>query len=201
LGAVDKKFDFVMCSGVLHHMHDPEAGLAVLRSLLKPQGLMNIGLYSEYAREKVVAYRKIVAEKGWPASTDGVRALREYVMALDNDDPMKEIAMCRDFFTTSMCRDLLFHVQEHRYTMLQLKDMYDRFGLSLYDFSYMTVDTLNRFKAQFPDAKDFCDFEKWEEYELKHKDTFLGMYQMWLCNDGQQDAVTANTLITNRYNK
>jgi ubiquinone/menaquinone biosynthesis C-methylase UbiE len=201
LGALDKKFDFVMCSGVLHHMEDPEAGLAVLKSLLKPEGLMNIGLYSEYAREKVVAYRAMVKEKGWPSSVEGIRALRHYVDRLDNDDPMKVIAMWRDFFTTSMCRDLLFHVQEHRYTMLQLKDMYGRFGLSFYDFSHMTAETMNKFRAKYPDAEDFCDFDKWEEFELENKDAFLGMYQMWLCNTEHEDAVRKKAHVINQYQK
>ena len=34
-------FDQIVCTGVLHHLADPDAGLAALRSALKPDGVMN----------------------------------------------------------------------------------------------------------------------------------------------------------------
>src|SRR5262249_54225824 len=42
LGRIDQRFDFIDCSGVLHHMTNPAAGLAVLRGLLRPHGVMKI---------------------------------------------------------------------------------------------------------------------------------------------------------------
>tara|TARA_B100000787_G_scaffold93930_1_gene69343 strand:+ start:154 stop:381 length:228 start_codon:yes stop_codon:yes gene_type:complete len=54
LGNLDKKFDIVESSGVLHHMDDPMAGWKVLTDCLKPAGLMNLGLYSELARPHIV---------------------------------------------------------------------------------------------------------------------------------------------------
>ena len=47
LGKLNKQFDIVESSGVLHHMADPVAGWRVLTDCLKPGGLMNIGLYSD----------------------------------------------------------------------------------------------------------------------------------------------------------
>ena len=58
LHKLDKKFDIIECSGVLHHMDKPLDGWKVLESLLKPHGLMRIGLYSELARKDIKKHRQ-----------------------------------------------------------------------------------------------------------------------------------------------
>ncbi len=44
------KFDYVTCSGVLHHLEDSDAGLAALKSVLKEGGAMGIMVYGKYGR-------------------------------------------------------------------------------------------------------------------------------------------------------
>ena len=34
------RFDYIQCTGVLHHLENPEAGFQALKSVLKPQGAM-----------------------------------------------------------------------------------------------------------------------------------------------------------------
>ena len=53
LGRVGQTFDYICCTGVLHHMENPVAGWRVLRDLQKPGGLMRIGLYSRAGRKAV----------------------------------------------------------------------------------------------------------------------------------------------------
>ena len=50
LGGIGRSFDIIESNGVLHHLADPFAGWRVLVALLRPRGLMNIGLYSKAAR-------------------------------------------------------------------------------------------------------------------------------------------------------
>ena len=58
LHQMGKEFDIIESTGVLHHMDEPMAGWRVLVDLLKPGGLMLIGLYSESARRHIVEIRK-----------------------------------------------------------------------------------------------------------------------------------------------
>ena len=44
-------FDIIEVTGVLHHMKDPEEGLAALAKLLRTGGAIKIALYSKRARE------------------------------------------------------------------------------------------------------------------------------------------------------
>ena len=50
LGSIGRSFDVIDASGVLHHLSDPAAGWRQLLALLRPGGLMRIGLYSELGR-------------------------------------------------------------------------------------------------------------------------------------------------------
>ncbi len=46
-------FDYIDCCGVLHHLPDPEAGLAALVSVLAPQGGMGLMVYAPHGRTGV----------------------------------------------------------------------------------------------------------------------------------------------------
>ncbi|MEJ2434247.1 MAG: methyltransferase domain-containing protein, partial [Pseudolabrys sp.] len=60
LGDLGRSFDVIDASGVLHHMAEPAAGLRVLLQLLRPGGVMHLGLYSALARRDVTAARAYV---------------------------------------------------------------------------------------------------------------------------------------------
>ena len=46
-------FDYINCTGVLHHLADPDAGFQALKSVLKPDGAVGIMVYAEYGRAGV----------------------------------------------------------------------------------------------------------------------------------------------------
>ncbi len=197
LGQLNKKFDFIACSGVLHHMQEPEAGLKVLLSLLKPKGLMNIGLYSERARQTVVKLRNLVAEKGWQPNTAGIHAFRDYINNLPPDHELRYVTRWRDYYSMSMVRDLIFHVQEHRYTFPQLDDMFKRHGLAFVDFSFIFPDVLANFLRKHPGPENYRNFELWDAFERKHPESFASMYQLWVCREEARDEILAAPKIIN----
>ena len=57
LPALGERFDLIDSFGVLHHMAEPATGLQVLATLLRPDGFLFVGLYSEIGREAVAAAR------------------------------------------------------------------------------------------------------------------------------------------------
>jgi SAM-dependent methyltransferase len=112
LGSLEKQFDLIECTGVLHHLGDPLAGWRVLVNLLRPGGLMKIGLYSDTARQHLVSGRALVAEKGYTTSPEDIRRYRHDIfdLAEDGDPELDKNCKSEDFFSSSGCRDLLFHV-------------------------------------------------------------------------------------------
>ncbi|HEY4137059.1 MAG TPA: methyltransferase domain-containing protein, partial [Casimicrobiaceae bacterium] len=116
LDPTDKTFDMIASVGVLHHLADPITGWRALVTRLCPGGFMRIGLYSERARRDVVAARAFIAERGYASTAADIRRARQ-ALVVDPSAPLSHVALLRDFYTTSECRDLLFHVQEHRLTL------------------------------------------------------------------------------------
>ena len=176
LASLDRHFDLIGCSGVLHHLADPLEGWRVLLSILRPNGIMHIALYSKLARAHIAAARDFRAMGGYHATIDDIRRYRQDVLALDEASPARAIAWSEDFYTTSNCRDLLFHVQEHHFTLPQIKAFLADNGLELLGFD-ANADVLQRYRAQFPDDTACTDLDHWHAFEQQYPHTFARMYQ------------------------
>ena len=81
-----------------------------------------------------------------------------------------------DFFTTSDCRDLLFHVEEHRTTLPEIKSFLIANDLEFVGF-YLPMPFWRRFASRFPDRSAANDLDCWHTFETEAPDTFEGMYQ------------------------
>lgn len=180
LDGLDQRFDLIECVGVLHHMADPLAGWRMLVDLLKPGAVMKVGLYSEAARRDVVAARALIAECGYDPTPDGIRRCREDIAALaaGGDTAMASIIARPSFYTVSECRDLLFHVQEHRFTLPQVADALQALDLAFLGFEMADQRPMRRFASEYPDARS--DLDRWHNFETDNPDTFRGMYQFWV---------------------
>jgi Tfp pilus assembly protein PilF/SAM-dependent methyltransferase len=171
-----RRFDLVSSVGVLHHLGDPVAGWRRLAALLAPGGLMQVGLYSEAARRGIVRARDFIARRGFEPTPEGIRAARA---ALRAEPEFAAVTSLRDFFGTNECRDLLFHVEEHRFTLEAIAGIVAALGL---EWIGLAVDpaTRRRHAARFPDAAARHDPASWAAFEREFPDTFAGMYLFWV---------------------
>jgi len=181
LESIDRQFDLIGCTGVLHHLGDPLAGWQVLVNLLRPQGLMKIALYSEIARQDIVVARQFIAEQGYSTSPEDIRRCRQDIIArAEAGDPrMAGIYKKRDFYSLSECRDLIFHVQEHRFSLPQIEKALKDLNLEFIGFEVSNQSTLNKLKEFQCGAGERLSLSRWHEFELENPDTFWGMYQFW----------------------
>ena len=201
LGAIGRSFGVVAATGVLHHLADPLAGWRTLRSLLRPGGFMRIGLYSDKAREVVVAARRFIASRGYAPTPDGIRRCRQDLMAAggnggtdgrvdggigrDGGDgggtsvSFGELALLRDFYGTCECRDLLFHEQEQRYDLAQLREMLASLDLRFLGF-LLAPGVARGYAERHPDDPAMTDLRAWNEFEAEFPRAFAGMYVFWV---------------------
>ena len=176
LDQLEQKFDIIDSVGVLHHMDEPMAGWKILTNLLKPSGLMRIGLYSELARQHIVEARKEISLMKMGASKSEMREFRRTISE-SNDINHQLLTKSKDFFSLSMLRDLIFHVQEHRFTIPQIKKCLDELNLKFCGFTTKdAISNLKRFRGR--DA-DIYDISLWHLYEKSNPQTFAAMYQFW----------------------
>lgn len=180
LSALGRQFDVIESCGVLHHMADPMAGWKILADMLKPGGAMFIGLYSERARHQVTALRQFIAQHDYPATTDGIRRFRADALSGAHDIAIGELALSPDFNSTSACRDLLFHVQEHLYTPLKIQSNIDALGLKFLGFEIPYPEVKQRYAARFPENPAADSLVNWDLLEQDLPHAFAGMYQFWL---------------------
>lgn len=177
LGSIGRTFDLIDAGGVLHHLSDPLAGWRTLLSLLRPGGFMHLGLYSELARRHVAAARAFIAEHGFRPTADDIRRCRQDLM---NSPLSAAIGKLGDFYSTSECRDLLFHVQEHRLTIPQIKSFLIEQDLKFIGFEF-DPRVSRHYRSIFADARwSMVDLDRWHAFEIENQDTFLGMYQFWV---------------------
>ena len=108
--------------------------------------------------------------------TQSMRSFRNYLIK-SNAEHHKKILASKDSYSLSMFRDLLFHVQEHRFSIPKIKDSLDTLGLYFCGFQNDKITSL--FKAQNPAPDDLYNLEIWNEFEYSQPDTFAGMYQFW----------------------
>jgi tetratricopeptide (TPR) repeat protein/2-polyprenyl-3-methyl-5-hydroxy-6-metoxy-1,4-benzoquinol methylase len=174
---LDRRFEIVESSGVLHHLADPMRGWATLTALVKPGGFMRIGLYSELGRSNVVALRAMIAERGFKATPEDIRRARQEMIS-GQAARFASILHSPDFFSTSACRDLLFHVQEHRLTLPQIGAFLAEHDLRLLGFE-LDAPTVANYRAAFPDDTTLTDLALWHRFETANPDTFRGMYNFW----------------------
>ena len=179
LASTKRSFDVIESVGVLHHMADPEAGWRELCALLRPGGFMRVGLYSEAARRDIVAARKWIAERKGAAGPQDVIKLRHELITVMAAGELASLASTADFFTTSECRDLLFHVHEQRFTLPRINKSLEALGLSLIGFQ-LPADTLSRYAERFPDDRSMTDMGNWDTFEHQNPQTFRAMYQFWM---------------------
>ncbi|MFC5418159.1 tetratricopeptide repeat protein [Bosea eneae] len=177
---LDERFDLIECFGVLHHMRDPETGLRILASLLAPNGLMFLGLYSELARSSVVAGRHFVAEQGLPAEPAGVRAgRRAIIIQAARPELGMLISPASDFWTLSECRDMIFHVEEHRFTLIEIGSMLQSCGLEFLGLELANPLDRARFEADHADKADIRSPAAWHDFENHYPNTFGDTYRIW----------------------
>ena len=129
-------------------MKDPFLGWQALESCLKPGGLMKIALYGEVSRRHIVEARELIAKLGLGSSMEEMVQFRNYKKI--KGKTLSVLKLEQDFYTLSTFRDLVFHVQEYRFTGPELQKCFSDLGLKFIGFEYPTVEVRNRSEKLFP---------------------------------------------------
>ena len=177
LGRIERRFDLINSTGVLHHMERALDGWRELIKLLKPDGLMQIVPSSTSARRDFVAARGLIAAQVLLPTPEGIRALRD---SLIREGVQHEFMRLNDFFTVSECRDLLFHVHERRFTIPEIKAFLDGNGLNFVGFEFSPQAHRHHHELFARNGWAANDLDRWDAYERAEPQIFAGMYIFWV---------------------
>ena len=178
---LNKNFDIIECSGVLHHMRNPEGGLKCLINVLKKDGFMKLGLYSELARRNIKEVREYIKRINFENNNENIRDFRYKIISGELKN-FKSLLLSSDFYSISSCRDLVFHTQEHRYYINQLKILLDNNQLKFHGF-ILPDNIKSLYKNYFYKDTSQTNLNNWANLEEKYPMIFNNMYQFWLSKD------------------
>ena len=137
---------------------------------------MRLGFYSELARGDIVRVRNLISKEGIGSTSQEIRDYRKYLLGLKDFENYGFATSSSDFFSTSACRDLLFHVQEHRMNLKILAVFFEEHDLNFLGFD-IDSSVIRAYKNRFPNDPSATNLDQWHIYEEENPNTFAGMYQ------------------------
>jgi SAM-dependent methyltransferase len=124
-------FDQIICTGVLHHLADPDAGLAALHDVLKTDGAMHLMVYAPYGRTGIYMLQDFCRRIGIRATNEGIRDLIAALRALPPGHPVEHILReAPDFQQEAALADALLNPQDRAYSAPQLFEFIERAQLT-----------------------------------------------------------------------
>lgn len=127
---LDHSFDHIICTGVLHHLAEPDAGLAALRSVLKPDGALYLMVYAPYGRAGVYMMQEYCRLLGVGTSREELTDLISSLKMLPQFHPVLSAqGGSREFMNSDALADALLNPRDRAYSVPQLFDFLERSGL------------------------------------------------------------------------
>jgi SAM-dependent methyltransferase len=163
-------YDYIDCCGVLHHLHDPAAGLATLARVLAPDGGLGLMLYGEYGRRGVYELQALLRGLGPELSlAERVQLARRLLAQLPATNWLKRNPFLGDHKKTDAeLVDLLLHVQDRAYRVPEIVALVEAAGLRVVTFveparyepeSYVNDPPLRQRLAALPPAERWAAAE------------------------------------------
>jgi SAM-dependent methyltransferase len=126
-----RRFEHVVCTGVLHHLPDPDLGLRALREVLEPKGAMQLMVYAPYGRAGIYMLQDYCRRLGIGTSPEEIKDLANSLAALPPDHPLVPLLRnSPDFREEAALADALLHPKDRAYSVPQLLDYLAAGGLS-----------------------------------------------------------------------
>jgi SAM-dependent methyltransferase len=176
VGALKKDFDLIVCTGVLHHMRDPDEGLRALAPMLRPNGTMYLMVYARARRAGIYLLQDAFRRLGVESDEAGVRFVRDVLKGL----PKEHYAHLMTGFRGADADiiDTFLHPQDRAYSVPEVLDFVDRADLAFmgwqdnglyYPDRYVARDTdLQCALARVPGREQWAIIENLSIAMLKH---------------------------------
>jgi SAM-dependent methyltransferase len=124
VAAIGGSFDVILCTGVLHHMDDPPAGLAALRHVLASDGVMVLMLYGQAARTGVYMLQDVFRRIGTRQDAEGIAQVRAILDELPREHVARTyVAGAEELRHDAALVDTFLHTQDRAYTVPQLLEL------------------------------------------------------------------------------
>ena len=132
------QFDHIDCTGVLHHLTDPDAGLKALAAVLKSGGAMSLMVYAPYGRTGVYVIQNLMrlvngTEENPRQKIKNTKAILKSLPIYHTYKIAKQLKTLSfdDEANDAGVYDMFLHAQDRAYTILEVHDWLERCGLRM----------------------------------------------------------------------
>ena len=132
VGDLKMSFDQIICTGVLHHLAQPDAGLSALRDVLNPDGgAMHLMVYAPYGRTGIYMLQEFFRRIGVHANDLEIGDLIAALSALPPRHPLENLLRdAPDLRDEAALADALLNPLDRAYSVPQLFDFIEKAGLT-----------------------------------------------------------------------
>ncbi len=189
---LDHRFDHIICTGVLHHLADPNAGLRALRSVLRSEGAMYLMLYAPYGRTGVYMLQEYCRRLGIGTSKQEVTDLTEVLKLLPQHHPLLSMLRgSRESLDAGLLTDALLNPRDRTYSVPQLFEFLERNDLMMGRWNWqaaysprcgsITTTPHAQRLAALPEREQYLAMELWRGLITNHD---LVVYRSDMNDDG-----------------
>ena len=179
LSALQRDFDLIVSTGVLHHMADPLTGMKSFASCLRRDGAIGVMLYAKYGRIGVELLESVFRDLGLSQDEASVQLVKDAISMLPAEHPVRAyFKVARDLQTDGAVVDTFLHGRQRSYTVEECMDLVTSAGLAFQGWFHKTPyyphDILvpsNRFHAalaKLPDIKLWSVMERIQTLNATH---------------------------------
>ena len=135
VGSLDQGFDEILCTGVLHHLASPDAGMKALADVLRPDGVAAIMLYARYGRAGVELMQAVFREMGLGQDEESLQMVKAAVGSLNQNHPLRSyMSIAPDLKFDAGMVDTFLHGRDRSYTVQDCLDLVSSAGLVFQDW-------------------------------------------------------------------
>ena len=135
VGELDRDYDLVVSTGVLHHMADPKQGMKALASCLRPEGVAAIMLYAHYGRIGVEMLQGVFRNLGLTQDNASLEVVKRAITVLPEDHPLRSyLRIAPDLQFDAGLVDTFLHGRDRSYTVTDCLDLVHSAGLVFQDW-------------------------------------------------------------------
>jgi SAM-dependent methyltransferase len=133
IACIERSFDFVCCTGVLHHLADPAAGLRALGSVTRPGGAIMAMVYARYGRQGIYMLQELATTLGLSIDEISAAKVQKLLAFLPEGHPFRLVY--RDVGTVISLEevmDMVLNPRDRSYRVQDVRALIDDAGMKFH---------------------------------------------------------------------
>jgi len=202
LDGLDREFDLIVATGVLHHLPDPAAALARLGRRLAPHGVICVMVYGRYFRTGVYMLQELFRRVGLGQRPEDVAIVRQTLSHLQADHLVRNyMRAVEDLGHDAGIVDTFLHASDRAFTVEECLDLVDQAGLRFQgwqeNFYYHPNGQMPASQPLFARLEALPPRALWAAMELHHGG--IGRHEFFCCRADRPAASCALDFDSERF--